>query len=267
MSQENYMWSDHKDEIERTRLTLLEGAYDPNTIRQLETLGVSEGWACLEVGTGGGSIAQWLAETVGTSGKVVATDVDTRFLRHLAIPNIEAREHNIITDELETGAYDLVHARLVLMHLPEPVKALRRMADALRPGGWLFIEDFDFGSLLSSHLSDPSFDTTMAILRNTLELLRKQGTLDPYFGRRERSLVEQLGFFDIDHQGWTRVFRGGEPLARYNSIVVQYLKQMMLSAGLCTQEQFEDMERQLRDPSVIWIDNTVFGAWGRKPLA
>ena len=122
MDQKNYYASDGEDEFERKRLSLLEQAYDPNSIRQLESLGVSEGWSCLEIGAGGGSIAQWLANKVGASGKVVATDMNTRFLRHLSTPNLEVREYNILTDPLETGMYDLVHARMVLQHLREPEK-------------------------------------------------------------------------------------------------------------------------------------------------
>jgi hypothetical protein len=36
-----------------------------------------------------------------------------------------------------------VHARLVLLHVPARQEALRRMVSALRPGGWLLVEDYD----------------------------------------------------------------------------------------------------------------------------
>ena len=41
------------------------------------------------------------------------------------------------------GPFDLVHARLVLVHLPDRDRALRTMIDVLRPGGWLLVEDAD----------------------------------------------------------------------------------------------------------------------------
>jgi len=124
---------DNASEQAARRFASLEACYDPVTIRQLGQVGVSPGWSCLEVGGGGGSIARWLAERVGPSGRVVVTDIDARWLdfKH---PNIELREHNIATDELEWGAFDLVHERLVLIHLPERERALRRMIDALSPG-------------------------------------------------------------------------------------------------------------------------------------
>jgi len=265
MSEEKYFASDHESDFERTRLALSESAYDPDTIRQLEALGVSEGWRCLEVGAGGGSIAQWLAKKVGPSGTVVAIDMNVRFLRHLAIPHLEVREHNILNDPLEAGSYDLVHSRRMLMHLREPEKALKKMADALRPGGWLFIEDQDFASTFCIALTDPSLEANLAVAQRLFTHLRNQGIFDPYFGRRERSLVEALGFLDIGHEGWTRIFRGGEPIARITLMTAQALRPMMLSAGVCNEEEFEDLERRFLDPSVTRMDYIMFGAWGRKP--
>lgn len=135
---------DPASEQERQRLAILESVQDPDTIRRLETLGVGDGWRCLEVGGGAGSITRWLCQRVGTSGRVVATDLDTRFLDALDEAALEVRRHDITSGELEDGAFDLVHARYVLEHLPAREAALRRMVAALAPGGWLLVEDVDF---------------------------------------------------------------------------------------------------------------------------
>jgi 2-polyprenyl-3-methyl-5-hydroxy-6-metoxy-1,4-benzoquinol methylase len=82
----------------RERLALLEACLDPATVRRLTALGVGEGWTCLDVGAGGGSIAQWLCTQVGASGHVLATDVDPRFLAALGEPNLQIRCHNVVTD-------------------------------------------------------------------------------------------------------------------------------------------------------------------------
>jgi 2-polyprenyl-3-methyl-5-hydroxy-6-metoxy-1,4-benzoquinol methylase len=124
----------------RERLRLLEETLDPGTIRHLETVGVASGWRCLEVGGGGGSITAWLCQRVGPAGRVVATDIDTRFLDALSFPNLEVRQQNVVTDAIEEAAFDLVHTRAVLMHLPERQRALDRLVAALKPGGWLLLE-------------------------------------------------------------------------------------------------------------------------------
>jgi hypothetical protein len=58
MSEQRYFASNEKDETEFNRLRLVEEVRDPITIRHLEMLRVSQGWNCLEVGAGAGSVAQ-----------------------------------------------------------------------------------------------------------------------------------------------------------------------------------------------------------------
>src|ERR1700761_5912573 len=128
------------------RFAALAALYDHGTIRHLEERGVNSNWHCLEVGGGGGSIAAWLAARVGPAGRVLVTDIAPRFLESLQIPNLEVRRHDIVNDPLPEAAFDLVHSRLVLLHLPEREKALARMIAALKPGGWLGDEEFDVGS-------------------------------------------------------------------------------------------------------------------------
>jgi 2-polyprenyl-3-methyl-5-hydroxy-6-metoxy-1,4-benzoquinol methylase len=107
---------------------------DPATIRNLESLGVCEGWHCLEVGAGGGTIADWLCARVGSSGHVVAIDIDTRFVEQLDHPNLEVRRQDIAEiGAVEADAFDLVHARMVLEHVTARDETLRNMVTALRP--------------------------------------------------------------------------------------------------------------------------------------
>src|SRR3712207_8426843 len=84
----------------RRRLSALEAAFDPGTIARLEARGVGEGWRCLEVGAGGGSIADWLCRRVGSTGHVLATDLDVRFVEQLGHANLEVRRHDIRFDPL-----------------------------------------------------------------------------------------------------------------------------------------------------------------------
>jgi ubiquinone/menaquinone biosynthesis C-methylase UbiE len=129
------------------RFSALSELFDAGTIHHIEQRGITSGWHCLEVGGGGGSIATWLSERVGRPGRVLVTDINTRFLDSLQHPNLEVRRHNIVTDPLPEGAFDLIHARLVLMHLPERDAVLTRLIKALKPGGWLLDEEFDVLSM------------------------------------------------------------------------------------------------------------------------
>src|SRR6266498_3236464 len=128
------------NETERQRLRVLSDIYDPDTIRHLEDLGVGEGWRCLEVGAGEGSIARWLSARVG-SGSVVATDLDTRFVDFPAPSNVEVVRHDVTVDPCPGEPFDLIHARFLLCHLGGRQQVLERMTTWLKPGGWMLVED------------------------------------------------------------------------------------------------------------------------------
>jgi 2-polyprenyl-3-methyl-5-hydroxy-6-metoxy-1,4-benzoquinol methylase len=118
--------------VEDARLALLEATADPSTKRRLATLGVVPGWRVADVGAGRGSIAHHLAELVGPRGRVVAADIDPRFLTGLPA-NVEVRCMDIRSEDLEPWAYDLVHCRFVLDHMPDPLGLLHERVTAVRP--------------------------------------------------------------------------------------------------------------------------------------
>jgi ubiquinone/menaquinone biosynthesis C-methylase UbiE len=253
------------EEEKLNRLRRLEAVLDPVTTRHLEMIGVTDGWKCLEIGAGAGSVAQWLSKRVGPKGKVVATDIDTRLLRQLNIPNLEIRQHDIVNDDLEEDEYHLAHCRSVLTALKEPEQALQKMAAAVRPGGWLIIEEDDYGSILSTDLTNPAAAPFVAAWRGGIDRLRKMRILDPLIGRQVRSFVEQLGFADVSHEGLTHVNRGGDAMAQFDAATMQMTGKPAIAAGLLTQEQFDSIIRLLQDPTFYYLGLTMFSAWGRKP--
>jgi len=139
------------------------------------------------------------------------------------------------------------------------------MANAVRPSGWLLIEEFDYGSSLSTDVTNPSAVLFTSTLRALYDFYRKRGILDPYFGRRVRDLVEQLGFVDVSQEGWTRMYRGGEPMARFGAATLQVAAKHMIAAGLLTQEQHDSVQSLLLDPTFNYPGLTMFAAWGRRP--
>jgi hypothetical protein len=97
---------------ERERLGGAEFLFDSSSTHRLADLGVTRGWQCLEVGFGAGGVALWLSDQVGCTGRVVATDLDPRFLDGHGRANLEVRTHDIAADSLEEAAFDVVHARI-----------------------------------------------------------------------------------------------------------------------------------------------------------
>jgi ubiquinone/menaquinone biosynthesis C-methylase UbiE len=128
---------------ERERLDTMTGPYDDESLAFCVAAGLSAGWRCLEVGPGTGRFAQRLADAVGEAGHVLAVDIETRLAAHVAGPNLDVRRLDVRTEPLPQAEFDLVHARLVVEHLPNRADVLARLVAALKPGGWLVVEDFD----------------------------------------------------------------------------------------------------------------------------
>src|SRR5690348_6607184 len=96
--------------------------FNPATFRHLEAAGVGEGWRCWEVGAGGPSIPRWLAQRVGPTGSVLATDIDISWLDPDG--GFQVTRHDVALDPPPGTGFDLVHARAVLMHVPGRDRAL-----------------------------------------------------------------------------------------------------------------------------------------------
>jgi ubiquinone/menaquinone biosynthesis C-methylase UbiE len=129
--------------------------HDETTIHHLNQLGIEKGWSCLEIGGGGGPITSWLCSRVGGTGRVLATDIEPRFLQAPLFPNLEVWLHDIGKEPLPTGEFDLVHARLALIDLTGRESALKRMVAALKPGGWIVVEESDDLSFLPDPAVNP----------------------------------------------------------------------------------------------------------------
>ena len=143
MVQAKYVFEDAATERELRRLRALEAVFDPATERCLLATGAWQGRRCLEVGAGAGSIAAWMHEQVGSSGRVVAADMSLRFLGWLP-PAIEQFEGDVRDLPLSAESFDVVHVRYVLVHNPGPEGMLRGLASLVKPGGWLLVEEPDF---------------------------------------------------------------------------------------------------------------------------
>jgi SAM-dependent methyltransferase len=126
---------------------------------------------------------------VGANGLVVAADIDPKFLGDLDTANVQIRRCDINNDELEPNFYDLVHCRLLLMHMSDPAAVLRRMVATLRPGGWLLAEEPDSPWILSIRWLTYSTSS----FRKRIEFLASAGMVDMCYGRVLPIDVEALG--------------------------------------------------------------------------
>jgi SAM-dependent methyltransferase len=246
----------------RDRLAAAEELLDPGTIRHLESLGVSRGWRCLEVGAGGGSVARWLCDRVGSEGHVTATDIDTRFLDSLQPANLEVMLHDVSNDALPLHAYDLVHARLVLEHLPQRRTALARLTEALRPGGWLLIEAVDY--VCGVPISERGQALHRRVLEARLAMMREAG-LDPEYGRTLPDALRSSGLVGVGAEGRVWIMEGGSPAARWFQLSLIQLGDRLVQAGGVEAAEVGEMVRMFNDPEFAAWTPVIVAAWGQSP--
>jgi SAM-dependent methyltransferase len=256
---DSYMLGRAEIDTESARLRSLQDASDQFTVQQLEATGVGEGWRCLEVGAGGGSIARWLSERVGADGSVVATDIDVQRLGDLP-RTVEVRQHDIAREELESSAYNLVHCRFVLTHLVEPDVALSRMAAAVAPGGWLVIEEGDFGLVELSGAAESA--RASLVLHDVFTRWAAAGVVNGYFGRRLPGLVAAL---DLDAFGVKVATPTGGPAGpAYETLRLGWPHTRAGAAATGIAEDDLHCVDQALANSKLLVGVTTFAAWGRR---
>ncbi len=244
---------------ERKRLSLVQHVYDPASIRRLEVLGSMEGWRCLEVGAGAGSIAVWLSRRVGPQGSVVASDLDSRFLDELRIPNLQVLRHDIVKDDLPESSFDLIHSRLLIHLLPAREKVLAKLASALRPGGWLLCEVFD-NALVLYPPEDPIRDAV-------LDLIHAGAGSDKAWARRLPEILQRLGFTEVHAEADAEVYNGGSPAAELYRLTWLQFRDRVLEKGILSAKDFDSRLARLSDPQYWVIAPLMIAAHGRRPLA
>jgi len=250
----------------RERLSGLETVFDPGTIRHLADRGVGAGWRCLEIGGGGGSIAAWLSERVGPTGRVLATDIDTRFLEPLVAdhPNLEVRRHDIAVEDLPEGAFDLVHARMVLEHLPGRDAALGRMAGALAAGGWLVVESIDFRTEAPDLAVSAAYAGLAAKLHDARNGLLASRGFDLRFARGLDRRLRSHGLGDVATEGRASSWRGGSPGTGLECLSVEQLRDAYIAGGFLIERDIANILAMLDDPDFATVSPMVLAAWGRK---
>jgi SAM-dependent methyltransferase len=199
-------------ELAHERLAPLEACHDAASFRRAAALGVARGWDCLEAGAGHGSFARWLAARVAPGGSVLAADLDVTLLRELEAPGLTVRQMDLAVDELPAGTFDFVHTRLVLLHIPARDAVLRRLVDAVRPGGLLLLEEDDIYPVLAAETGP--YRAAWDAFRG---MMRAGGTEDEW----ARDLPERLAAVGLTVAGAevdAQFFRGGSEPARFWSL-------------------------------------------------
>lgn len=252
----------------RTQAQLWEGA----TERILDRVSLPPGARCLDAGCGPGETMRQLAQRVGAHGRVLGIDVDAT-LGGLALDRLHADGHHQCTflahDLVEggpvpEGPFDLVYARLLLLHLPRRVEVLARLWDAVAPGGHLVIQDYDM-SPVGAIPRLPSADRVGELLLRSFEAAGCETRVGALLPR----LFVEAGVGGPDGTDVTGRLERLADASRMLEAVLRSLLPLAVSRGITTDDEAETLLAQLRrdaetDPERPLLWPLLMGAWRRK---
>jgi SAM-dependent methyltransferase len=245
------------------RLAALAELFDPWTFRHMEDRGLTTGWRCWEVGAGGPSVARGLAERVGVSGRVLATDIDVSWAAGAESDAVEVRRHDVGADDPPDELFDLIHARLVLVHVVQRDEALASMVRCLAPGGWLLVEDADPALQPLGCLEELGPAEALANkLRVGFRVLLAERGVDLAYGR---SLPRRLREAGLSQVGADAYFPITFPASSVLEITtMRSIGQSLVEHGLASSEEIARHLDHVLSGRLDLATSPLVSAWGQR---
>jgi SAM-dependent methyltransferase len=245
-------------------------AYEANEL--FEMIGLAANTAAIDVGCGVMGVLHLIAERVGSDGRVVGLDREARMVeygrklaeqRGLAVEFIEA---DATATGLPDGAFDLVHARTLLLNVQNPEQILTEMVRIARPGGVVAVQEPD-ASAWNCDPPHPVFDIVRGAI---LSAYRRTGK-DFSIGRRIARMLRDAGLVDVHVRATARVTHAGEYYQTFLLTVAGLVREVIVKAGELTADEFESYSAALRAhleaPGTITCQPIMWQAWGRATAA
>jgi SAM-dependent methyltransferase len=252
----------------KERLNVLARVMLPTTSQLLNRVGLTKGMTCLDVGCGGGHVTLFMANMVGSEGKITGTDADREIIalakedaETAGIGNVEFYEVNACVCRWHKE-YDLVYARFLLSHLSEPDACLRAMVEACRPTGTIVVEDIDCaGCFCYPHRA--AYERSIELYKRVVE--RRGG--DPDLGPKLPRMLRKAGAVGVQLSVVQPTFIEGEGKLMA-SITMDRISGAVISEGLAdrseVQQIIDGLNAAAADPETVMSVPRVFQVWGKR---
>lgn len=257
---------------EYERLRRQAKALEPSTAALLDRIGLTAGMHCLDVGCGPGEVMRLMGQRVGAAGRVVGIDLDARLgnetvgiLRAAGESQFDFVGGDIhAIDSIPGAPFDVVYARLVLIHSPNPQALLRAMYRWVKPGGCLVVQDYDFRTLDAYPHSEP-----IEAFRRVFQGVFERAGLDTQIGHKLPWHFVEAGLGTPDGGDVSGILASMEQSWEMAAAVYQSLLPLALKLGVTTAAESERFFRQIEEAAgqryhaVLWP--LLLGAWKCKP--
>jgi ubiquinone/menaquinone biosynthesis C-methylase UbiE len=245
----------------------------PESAALLDRVGLRPGESAIDVGCGPRGIIELLSERVSPTGRVVGLDGDpahvamaSALVASRALNNVEIVCADARHTGLQSSSFDLVHARTLLVTLPDPAEVLTEMVRLARPGGWVAGLEPDTQAAIC-YPPHPAFDRLCEIFRVAFS----RNGADPHIGRRMAELYREAGLEDVTVGARAGLYPPGHSRRTIRADLVRAMRPQIIKLGLADQRELEELDTAVRehfdDPETVVMPHLIFLAWGRRPAA
>jgi ubiquinone/menaquinone biosynthesis C-methylase UbiE len=245
----------------------------PDSAVLLDRVGLRPGDSAIDLGCGPRGVIDLLAERVAPSGRVIGLDADaahvamaSEFVASRGLSEVELVCGDARHTGLESGSFDLVHARTLLITVPRPAEVLAEMVRLAKPGGWVAGLEPDTEAAIC-YPPHPAFDRLCEIF--TIAFSRNGA--DPFFGRRLAELYREAGLQDITVEIRAGVYPAGHSRRTIRADLVRSMRPQIIEMGLAGEQELDELEAAARehfeDPDVLVMPALHFLVWGRNPAS
>jgi SAM-dependent methyltransferase len=243
----------------------------PEALALLDQIGLEPGQSAIDLGCGPRGVIDLLSAAVEPGGRVLGLDADPA---HVTLASQYAVQHQLSNvqvvhaDARSTGlpgdSFDLVHARTLLVTIPQPTDVLTEMVRLARPGGWVASQEPDTGHTMC-YPPLPAWDRLHELFRVSFT----RAGADLLIGRRLTELYREAGLQDIGLHVHAGTYPPGHTRRTILADLVRSLHPMILDLGLADEQELTAVDRAVRehlaDPRTVVVPHLLFTVWGRKP--
>jgi SAM-dependent methyltransferase len=261
------------DTAESARLQRQSDELLPEAVALIDKIGLHAGQSAIDVGCGPSGIVALLAEAAGQSGRTVGLDANPghiarvrELIAQAGLSGVELLIGDARDTGLATGSFDLVHARTLLVTIPEPAEVLAEMVRLAKPGGWVASQepDSEFGICYPPLAA---WDRMRQIFQSGFA----RAGADLQIGRRLAEMYRLAGLEEIGLMSYAASYPAGHSRRTVIPDLVRSMRPVIVERGLASERELVDLDKQVRehlaDPETVVMPHLLFAAWGRKPIA
>jgi SAM-dependent methyltransferase len=236
----------------------------------LDRIGLRPGQSAIDLGCGPRGILNLLADRVSPGGRVVGLDADpahtaaaAEFAAGRGLSGVEIMTADARHTGLPSGSFDLVHARTLLVNVPDPAELVAEMARLARPGGWVAGMEPD----IEQAWCYPPHPAFLRICEIFPVVFSRNGA-DERIGRRVPELFRQAGLEVAGVEARVQMYPPGNSRRTIRLDLVRSTRAQVLQMGLASEAELDELDAAARahldDPRTIAVSGLLFLVWGRK---